>query len=66
MPGHEDSQVPLTLGLYFDDFVYYLESDEVERLFERILSEQIRSIVNHIICYPNKYKAIIRTLKPSL
>ena len=25
---------------------------------------QIRSIVNHIICYPNMYKAIISTLKP--
>ena len=39
MAGHEDSQVPLTLGLYVDDFVYFSESDKVERLFERLLRE---------------------------
>ena len=35
------SKVPLTIGLYVDDFVYFSESDEVERLFEKILSDQI-------------------------
>ena len=32
---------PLTIGLYVDDFVYFSESDEVERLFEKILADQI-------------------------
>ena len=33
--------VPLTIGLYVDDFVYFPESDEVEQRFEKILKDQV-------------------------
>lgn len=41
-PSAPASSVPITLGLYVDDFVYFLESDDVERKFDRILREQVR------------------------
>ena len=41
-PAEPDSTVPLTLGLYVDDFVYFSCSDEVEARFQRILSRLIK------------------------
>ena len=35
-PSAPISTVPITLGLYVDDFVYFSESDDVERRFERL------------------------------
>ena len=32
------STIPLTLGLYVDDFVFFSASDDVESKFERIIS----------------------------
>ncbi|EJK52060.1 hypothetical protein THAOC_28710, partial [Thalassiosira oceanica] len=40
-PSAPPSSVPLTLGLYVDDFVFFSESDEVEARFERLLGEQV-------------------------
>ena len=37
-PAEPDSTVPLTLGLYVDDFVYFSCSNEVKAHFQRILS----------------------------
>ncbi len=36
------SSRPLLLGLYVDNFVYFLEDPAVEALFERLLREQIK------------------------
>ncbi len=37
-PGAPPSTSPLTLGLYFDDFIYFLEDPKVEQFFESLLS----------------------------
>jgi hypothetical protein len=34
--------VPLSLGLYVDDFVYFSEDPATEALFERLLQERIK------------------------
>jgi len=34
--------VPLTLGLYVDDFVFFSTSDEVEKKFQSVLSHLIK------------------------
>eukprot|EP00984_Skeletonema_dohrnii_P019485 scaffold9319_cov84-Skeletonema_dohrnii-CCMP3373.AAC.1 len=36
------TEPPLHLGIYMDDFVYFSESDEVERRFERLLASKIK------------------------
>ncbi len=36
------SSMPLSMGLYIDDFVYFLEDPGVEALFERLLWERIK------------------------
>ena len=36
-PSDNPSSVPLTVGLYVDDFVYFSSADEVEAKFQRIL-----------------------------
>ncbi len=38
-PSKRASEHPLMLGLYVDDFVYFLEDPAVESLFCRLLSE---------------------------
>ena len=40
-PSDSPSAVPLTVGLYVDDFVYFSVSDEVEAKFERLLSKLV-------------------------
>jgi hypothetical protein len=40
-PGAPPSTSPLTLGLYMDDFIYFLEDPKVEWLFESLLSSLI-------------------------
>jgi hypothetical protein len=40
-PSQSLSTKPLSLGLYFDDFVYFSEDPVVEALFERLLCKQI-------------------------
>ncbi len=37
-PGAPPSTSPLTLGMYVDEFIYFLEDPKVERLFESLLS----------------------------
>ena len=41
-PTSSASSVPLSLGLYVDDFVYFSEDPEVELLFERLLRERVK------------------------
>jgi hypothetical protein len=41
-PLSSTSTVPLSLGLYVDDFVYFLEDPATEALFERLLQERIK------------------------
>ncbi len=41
-PSGSPSSAPLSMGLYVDDFVYFLEDPAVEALFERLLWEQIK------------------------
>jgi hypothetical protein len=41
-PSGSPSSRPLSMGLYVDDFVYFLEDLAVEALFERLLWEQIK------------------------
>jgi hypothetical protein len=41
-PSAPHSDVPLSLGLYVDDFVYFSEDPEVEVLFERLLQERLK------------------------
>lgn len=36
------SSVPLSLGLYGDDFVYFSQDQETEALFERLLRERVK------------------------
>ena len=40
-PSDEDSAVPITMGLYVDDFIYFSSSNAVEEKFQRILSRLI-------------------------
>lgn len=40
-PTSSTSSVPLSLGLYVDDFVYFSEDPNVESLFERLLRERV-------------------------
>ncbi len=40
-PSGSLSSTPLSMGLYVDDFVYFLEDPAVEALFERLLRERI-------------------------
>ena len=40
-PSDTPSQVPLIVGLYVDDFVYFSTSDEVEAKFERLLAAEV-------------------------
>jgi hypothetical protein len=41
-PSASHLAVPLSLGLYVDDFVYFLEDTDVEVLFECLLQEQVK------------------------
>jgi len=41
-PSSSASTVPLSLGLYVDDFVYFSEDPATEALFERLLREQVK------------------------
>ena len=41
-PTSSASSVPLSLGLYVDDFVYFSEDPAVELLFERLLRERVK------------------------
>jgi hypothetical protein len=41
-PSAPHSDVPLSLGLYVDDFVYFPEDPKVEVLFERLLQERVK------------------------
>ncbi len=41
-PSAPHLDVPLSLGLYVDDFVYFLEDPEVEVLFKRLLQERVK------------------------
>lgn len=41
-PSAPVSTIPITIGLYVDDFVYFSESDEVERRFERLLGSSVK------------------------
>jgi hypothetical protein len=41
-PSAPHSDVPLSLGLYMDDFVYFLEDPNVEVLFECLLQERVK------------------------
>ncbi len=41
-PSAPHSDVPLSLGLYVDDFVYFSEDPGVEVLFERLLQERVK------------------------
>jgi hypothetical protein len=40
-PADSPSSEPLTLGLYVDDFVYFLTDPEVEAKFKRLLKQQV-------------------------
>lgn len=40
-PDEPPSTVPITLGLYVDDFVFFSESDAVEARFQRLLSSRL-------------------------
>jgi hypothetical protein len=40
-PSGTSSDVPITLGLYVDDFVYFSEDDAVERKFESLLGKAL-------------------------
>ena len=41
-PADEDSAVPLTMGLYVDDFVFFSPDGAVEEKFQRILSRLVK------------------------
>jgi hypothetical protein len=41
-PSASHSAVPLSLGLYVDDFVYFSEDPDVEALFKCLLREQVK------------------------
>ena len=41
-PSDDDSTVPITMGLYLDDFIYFSSSNKVEEKFQRILSFLIK------------------------
>ncbi len=41
-PSGSPSSTPLSMGLYVDDFVYFLEDPAVKALFERLLRERIK------------------------
>ncbi len=41
-PSAPHSDVPLSLGLYVNDFFYYLEDPNVEVLFKRLLKERVK------------------------
>jgi hypothetical protein len=41
-PSASHLAVPLSLGLYIDNFVYFLEDPNVEALFERLLHERVK------------------------
>ncbi len=41
-PFGSPSSTPLSMGLYVDDFVYFLEDPAVKALFERLLRERIK------------------------
>jgi hypothetical protein len=41
-PSASQSSVPLSIGLYVDDFVYFFEDPAVEALFERLLQEPVK------------------------
>jgi hypothetical protein len=41
-PSASHLAVPLSLGLYVDNFVYFLEDPEVEMLFECLLREWVK------------------------
>jgi hypothetical protein len=41
-PSASHLAVPLSLGLYVDGFVYFLEDPDVEALFEHLLPEQVK------------------------
>ena len=41
-PSSSASTVPLSLGLYVDDFVYFSEDPATEALFECLLHERIK------------------------
>ncbi len=41
-PSAPHLDVPLSLGLYVDDFVYFLENPNVEVLFEHLLQERVK------------------------
>ena len=41
-PSSSASTVPLSLGLYVDDFVYFSEDPATEALFERLLRERVK------------------------
>jgi hypothetical protein len=41
-PLATQSSVPLSLGLYVDDFVYFSKDSEVETLFERLLQDRVK------------------------
>ncbi len=45
-PSDSPSSSPLTLGLYVDDFVYFLANPEVEAKFDRLLQQY--STVNYM------------------
>jgi hypothetical protein len=40
-PAAAPSSAPLTLGIYVNDFVYFLEDPEVERRFEQLLAGMV-------------------------
>ena len=41
-PVDSPSPEPIILGLYFDNFVYFSTSDEVEAKFERFLAKLVK------------------------
>ncbi len=41
-PSAPHSDVPLSLGLYIDDFIYFSEDPDVEMLFECLLQEMVK------------------------
>jgi hypothetical protein len=41
-PLATQSSVPLSIGLYVDDIVYFSEDLEVETLFERLLQDRVK------------------------
>eukprot|EP00957_Ditylum_brightwellii_P150773 11480024-Ditylum_brightwellii.AAC.1 len=38
-------QPPIYIGLYVDDFIYFSQSDEVEKVFEHRLKHDMKMIV---------------------